>query len=108
MRRRAGERRQPKQTRRNKDRFLMLTEPMLDSPALRVLSLGALRVLFRISLEHLRHNRQNNGNLLVTYEDFVAYGLHRHAVAPAIRELRKLGFIAITRQGGGGNAEHHS
>src|SRR5262249_17855270 len=37
--------------------------------------------------------------------DFVAYGVSKHAVAPAIRELEALGFIEVTERGRGGNAE---
>ena len=41
----------------------------------------------------------------VTYTDFVAYGVSKHAVAPALRELEALGFIEVTERGRGGNAE---
>jgi hypothetical protein len=38
----------------------------------------------------------------------VAYGIHRHAIAPAIRELAALGFIEITQRGRAGNREFRS
>jgi hypothetical protein len=41
----------------------------------------------------------------VTYEDFIEYGVHRHSIAPAIREAVALGFIEVTKRGRGGNAE---
>src|SRR5262249_1961089 len=40
-----------------------------------------------------------------TYADFHKYGIHRHALAPAIREAVALGFLRITRQGRAGNSE---
>jgi hypothetical protein len=72
---------------------------MLESPAHRILSLSALRVLDRILVEHAHHGGKDNGKLPVTYEHFVEYGIDRHAIAPAIRELSALGFIEITERG---------
>jgi hypothetical protein len=79
---------------------------MLESPAYRVLSLSARRVIDRIEIELARHGGNDNGRLPVTKEDFVAYGIHHDGVAPAIREAEALGFIRITERGRGGNAEH--
>jgi hypothetical protein len=64
---------------------------MLGSPAYRVLSRAAHQVLARIEIEHAHHGGAENGKLPVTYDHFVEYGLHRHAVGPAIRELVSLG-----------------
>src|ERR1700686_3983281 len=65
---------------------------LLESPAYRVLSLSAHRVLDRISIELAHHGGNDNGKLPVTYEQFMEYGMDRNAVAPAIRELEALGF----------------
>jgi hypothetical protein len=81
-----------------------LTE-MLESPAYRVLSVSAHRVLSRIEVELARHGGTDNGKLPVTFDNFESYGIERHAIAPAIRELVALGFIEITERGRGGNAE---
>jgi hypothetical protein len=81
---------------------------MLESPAFRVLSRAAHMVLARIEIEHMHHGGKENGHLPVTYEDFVRYGIHRHAIAPAIRELHILGFINITVRGRAGNREFRS
>jgi hypothetical protein len=79
---------------------------MLESPANRALSLSAKRVLERLEIELYRHGGkpEENGRLPCTYEHFVEFGLHRHAIAPAIRELVALGFVEITQQGCAGNA----
>ena len=79
---------------------------MLESPAYCVLSLSARRVLDRIEIELAHHGGSDNGKLPITYDDFVKYGLHRHAIGPAIRELVMLGFVEITEPGRAGNAEH--
>jgi hypothetical protein len=78
---------------------------MLESPAYRVLSLGAHRVLARIEVELAHHGGRDNGKLPVTFDQLVEYGLDRHAIAPATRELEALGFIEMTERGRAGNAE---
>jgi hypothetical protein len=78
---------------------------MLESPAYRVLSLSAHRVLDRIQIEFAHHGGTENGRLPVTYDQFCEYGLHRHAIAPALRELGALGFVEMTERGRHGNGE---
>jgi hypothetical protein len=96
-----------KTIRRNKiaEQFAWQAISMLESPAYRALSLSGHRVLARINIEHARHGGQDNGKLPVTFQDFEAYGVHRHAIAPAIREVVALGFIRITQRGRAGNAD---
>jgi hypothetical protein len=77
---------------------------MMESPAYRVLSLSARRCLDRIEIELANHGGHGNGELVVTYEQFVEYGVHRNAIGPALRELEALGFIEITEHGVAGNA----
>jgi hypothetical protein len=78
---------------------------MMESPAFRVLSRAAHMVLARLEIEHARHGGRENGRLPVTYEQFQEYGLHRRTIAPAIRELRVLGFVDVTERGAAGNAD---
>jgi hypothetical protein len=78
---------------------------MLRSPAYRVLSRAAHQILARLEIELADHGGKDNGKLPVTYEQFEDYGVHDHAIAPAIRELEALGFIEITEQGVAGNSE---
>jgi hypothetical protein len=78
---------------------------MLRSPAYCALSLSARRVLDRVEIELADHGGADNGRLPVTYDDFERYGIHRHAVGPAIREAVALGFLEITDPGRAGNAE---
>ena len=82
----------------------LLTEMML-SPAWRVLSLAARRVLDRVSIEVRRHGGHQKNGVPVTYKDFEDYGIDHHSIAPAIREVVALGFLDIVRPGRGGNAE---
>jgi hypothetical protein len=78
---------------------------MLKSPAYRVLSLTAHRLLARIEIELHHHGGDDNGKLATTYEHFIEYGIHRHAIAPAIRECEALGFLEAER-GKAGNREY--
>jgi hypothetical protein len=80
---------------------------MLEHPGFRVLSLAAHRVLFRICIEHAHHGGKENGRLPITYDNFVDYGVHRHSIRPAIRELEALGFIKC-KVGRAGNAGYRT
>jgi hypothetical protein len=78
---------------------------MLESPAYRAISLSAHMVISRIEVELAHHGGNDNGQLPVTVDQFVEYGMHRGSVAPAIREAEALGFIRVER-GRGGNADY--
>ena len=80
---------------------------MLESPAYRVLSRSAHMVISRVEIELAHHGGNDNGRLPITTEDFIAYGMDRSSVAPAIREAEALGFISLKR-GRGGNAEYRT
>jgi hypothetical protein len=85
--------------------FAPHTIEMLRSPAWRALSLSARRVLDRVEIELADHGGTDNGKLPVTFDDFEQYGIHRHAIGPAIREVCALGFLEITESGRAGNAD---
>lgn len=78
---------------------------MLEAPAFRVLSLSGHRVLARIEIELSAHGGKDNGKLPVTFTDFEAYGIERHAIGPAIRECEALGFLEISERGFAGVGE---
>jgi hypothetical protein len=78
---------------------------MLESPSYQVLTLAAHKAISRLEIEHAHHGGKDNGRLPCTYQHFEEYGVHKNMIAPAIRELVALGFVEITQQGRGGNAE---
>jgi hypothetical protein len=84
-----------------------LTE-MIGSPAFAVLSLSGRRILDRLEIELGAHGGTENGKLPVTFDDFHRFHIHRHAIAPAIREVVALGFVEITKAGRAGNAEYRT
>jgi hypothetical protein len=77
---------------------------MLESPAFMALSPAAVRILFRLEIELLHQGGNDNGKLIVTFDQFEKYRIRRKAIAPALRELEALGFIEIVERGCAGNA----
>jgi hypothetical protein len=78
---------------------------MLRSPAMRVLSLSGRRILDRLEIELADHGGRENGALICTWDDFVRFGIHRHAITEALAEVQALGFVVVTRKGRAGNRE---
>jgi hypothetical protein len=93
--------------RRNKiaGQWTWWTIEAMESPAYRVVSLSARRVVDRIRIELARHGGKDNGKLPVTFRDFHDYGIHWDAIGPAIREASALGFVRMTQYGIASNAE---
>jgi hypothetical protein len=81
---------------------------MLESPAYRVLSLAAHRVISRIEVELAHHGGKDNGRLPVTFDDFEEYGIDRHSIGPAINEAEAMGVIRVTERGRHGKANRRS
>jgi hypothetical protein len=84
--------------------FVPFRVDMLESDAWAALSINGRRVLDRLCIEHAHHGGTENGNLIVTYDDFVQFGIRRQSVKPAIDETVHLGLVEITELGRGGNA----
>jgi hypothetical protein len=60
---------------------------LMESPALRVLSRAAHLALLRIEIELRKHGGHDNGALPVTKQNFVEFGIHQDAVAPAFTRI---------------------
>jgi hypothetical protein len=72
---------------------------MLESPAYRVLSGGAEKVIARIAIEHMGHGGGLNGALPVTHNNFANYGIRRASILAFLSEAVALGFVDRTQQG---------
>jgi hypothetical protein len=79
--------------------WIWLTQSMLESPAWAAMTLAARKVVERIGIEHCAHSLKQNGELTVTYENFVAFGIRRSSIIEAIAIARGLGWIDIIVQG---------
>jgi hypothetical protein len=84
--------------------FVGKLREMLESPTFMILGLAAQRALFRLEVELLHHGGNDNGKLVVTFDQFEKYGVRRKSIAAALRELEALGFIQIVERGCAGNA----
>lgn len=72
---------------------------MLGSTAFRSLSGNAFLVVFRVLLEHINQGGTSNGELVVTYAEFVEAGVTKNLVARAIHEAEAAGVLAVRRRG---------
>lgn len=79
--------------------FAARTIAMINSPAFRVLSLSARKILDRAEIELASHGGKDNGKLPITYGNFATYGIDNKSIAPAIREAVALGFLEVTERG---------
>ena len=79
--------------------WIWLTREMVESPAWRVLTHPALKVVMRVALEHMSHGGVCNGALPITYDDFTAYGVRRSSIRKGIAEAIALGFVDRIREG---------
>jgi hypothetical protein len=75
------------------------TVEMMQSDAWRDMSINGRRMLDLLEIEHLKHGGYENGNLVMTYAQFVANGIRRESTPATIAELERLGWIEVTRGG---------
>ena len=77
----------------------MHSAELIASPAWKARSIHCARLLDRLELEICAHAGHENGYLIVTYDQFVEYGIGRRFVRLAIEEAVELGLAEVTRQG---------
>jgi hypothetical protein len=79
--------------------FSQLSREMLISEPWRTLCHfpNAMKVVMRLIEEHMAQGGLANGELICTYDDFVAFGIPRRSVADAISRAERLGFIDVVR-----------
>lgn len=76
-----------------------MTRELIASPAMRALSLTGRRLLDFLLIEDMNHAGTENGNLIATYRQLVAFGLSGRLISDAIAELEFLGLVRV-RHGG--------
>jgi len=79
--------------------FVMLHRRVIDSFAWRALSESARKVIDRVILEWMAHAGKLSTDIPVTKENFIEYGLHHNAIAPAQREACALGLLLLSTRG---------
>jgi len=70
---------------------------LLTSPAWQRRPRPLVKIMDRLEIEHLRHAGNENGNLCVSYDQFVAFGVSRKAIKPALELGEALGLLEIVR-----------
>lgn len=72
---------------------------MMRSDTWRDMSINGRRMLDLLEIEYLTCGGYENGNLVITYDQFVAGGIRRASISATIAELERLGWIEVTRGG---------
>lgn len=75
--------------------WIPVRQEMLISAAYRCLPVPVARILDRIEIEHMEHAGKENGELIVTYDQFVDFGVSRRSIKPALAAAHGLGFLDI-------------
>ena len=83
----------------NGEPWVWLTRELLESDAWRSMSRAARLVVDRVLIEHMAHAGTANGDLIVTYADFVKFGVRRESLPAAIADAGARGLIIITEKG---------
>jgi hypothetical protein len=81
--------------------FVMRSAALLESRALRSLSRYARLMLDCFELEHCRHAGKENGYLIVTYNQFVEWGIARRFITRTITELEDAMLLVVEHRGRG-------
>jgi hypothetical protein len=79
--------------------FVMHSAELIASLAWKGRSIHAVRLLDRLELENCAQAGHENGDLIVTYNQFVKYGIGRRFLRRAIEEAVELGLLRVTQQG---------
>lgn len=68
---------------------------LVMSPAWRLAPIPLRRVLERLEIEHMRHAGKENGRLVVSYDQFVKFGVSRKAIRGALELGERLGLLEV-------------
>lgn len=79
---------------------------LLESPAWRAMSPNTRRLIDRLQVEQAYQAGAQNGELIISYEQFEEYGIGKNYVSGAIEEAEFLGLLR-TRRGGKSAGRNH-
>ena len=81
---------------------------MIQSPSWRSRPVPLANILERLEIEHMRHAGTANGQLYVSYNQFVQFGISKRAINAALHLGEQLGLLEVMRvtgRYGGTNSE---
>jgi hypothetical protein len=87
-------------SKRSEGPWIKLRLEMLESPAWGALTRPAKKVIERLMIEHMKHGGKNNGRLICTYLDFIAFQIRDRSIADGLGQAVELGFVEVTARGG--------
>jgi hypothetical protein len=70
---------------------------LLLSPSWQLSPRSLKRVLERLEIEHLRHGGYKNGELYVSFNQFVECGISRRSISPVLKLGEELGLLETVR-----------
>ncbi len=76
-----------------------LTRELLTSEAWRALGVNSRKLMDFLLIEHMNHAGTENGHLIATKDQLVAFGLSRRLIADAVRECNFFGLLRFERGG---------
>ena len=79
--------------------FVWFTRELLESDAWRTAPINTRRFVERLILEHMAHAGSENGNLVCTFDDCVAWGILRKYVREAQADAIRRGLVYQSVQG---------
>jgi len=82
-----------------KEPWIWLTRGLIESDAWATAPINTRRFVERLMLEHMAHAGTENGRLICTYDDCVAYGIGRRFINASIRDAVGRGLICRTVKG---------
>jgi hypothetical protein len=77
--------------------FIKIPRELLESAAWRALGINALRLLFFLMIEHMRHGGKANGALVAPRRQLEQFGIGARHISPSIEEAVSLGLIDCKR-----------
>jgi hypothetical protein len=80
--------------------FVWLTRELIESDAWRTAPIHTKRFVERLMLEQMEHAGTENGRLICTYDDCVAFGIGRRFVNRAIKDAVRRGLVYRSEGGG--------
>ena len=80
--------------------WAFLPRDLIASDAMRGASIHCRKLIDCLLCEHCNHAGRENGNLIATYDQLVAWGIWRKKINGAIREAVERGLLVIMKRGG--------
>ncbi len=75
--------------------FVQIPLKLLESDAWRNRPINCIRLMDRLIIEHIRQGGRENGNLIVTYNEFQKHGIPRKYIKGAIKNAEELKLIRV-------------